>query len=313
MSKLPAFNVSRFKTFGMCERLYEHTYIDNLVSKEGEEDDTTLVFGTAIHAGLAAWYLNEFDVEAMVEGYKESLGKGYRTDDEFEREDYGELLLRKYDRTYREVDSESIEEVRMVEEESVVEVKELGIRLATRMDMLARFKGVGAGWYHVQHKTLSSSRQIGPYANGYLIDWHEPGYMLAMKKVLGKEEKLVGTMLNVLRKMSPGEKIKGENSRWEGEVWNGRKVMAEWNPFYRQKMTVGKKEIQLFTQDLDALLEWMWKCEQKGFFPRRINSCTAWNRTCRFFGSCRGLNVSADSFGTREVDYVDELNGRKKK
>ncbi|RMD97399.1 MAG: hypothetical protein D6812_15335, partial [Deltaproteobacteria bacterium] len=113
-------NVSRLNTFRACPELYRLMYVKNLARSVDEETDPKqLVFGTAIHEALRAWYSGKpnkagtwkpkLDDDAAIEAARTVFREHPNHDDnadEVHTSGYAELMLKRYFERYRKTDRE---------------------------------------------------------------------------------------------------------------------------------------------------------------------------------------------------------------
>jgi hypothetical protein len=186
------------------------------------------------------------------------------------------------------------------------------MKIVARPDVIVERTGVLGGFWLIQHKTISSSRSIPDYSLAFTKSWHERAYALAGEKFLGK--KIRGSILNGVRKLSPG-KIATKAQIEAGEkIVLGRRVLdPDWNPFFRFEVTLSKYDMQAFEGDMIAMRRRIEEAESTGLFPRNPGACTDFHRVCTYRNLCGGVPATLGGWKTRDRDYVDSIQERRKK
>lgn len=319
-------NLSRVKAFQLCPRRYFYAYEageSGLGILPLQSEKQAAHFGAAVHRALEVWYgpgkrrggeqSGDRDWtpcmwdDAAKEAFLDHLPDDH--DDEAkptEGSSYGLILLQRYFDHFRPVDRRLVKRVRGVEVEIETTVGE--DRIPGRLDMLVETQGPGAGWWHMQHKTLSPYVKIDGYLQEQKLDYHEPSYHIgaAQASILPRGEKLRGTLLNVLRKEALPTRKRQKTTGGKTEKWTEPNVTEAWIPFVREPIPIEREIKGAFKQEIPVLLNMMDECRETGIWPKHSYACMAYFKPCPYAGLCQGGPLYDDAWRVREADYVDE-------
>lgn len=294
-------NVSRILAYQRCPRYYENLYLKNLVPLKRDMKDAD--FGTAIHKAMESWYepisrksYPSMDDDAAIDAFLEALPEEHDVDaKETVSSGYGIVLLKRYFDLYREQDGDWKIHGREIELTGKVGENTLHVRL----DMIVETEGVGAGLWHVQHKTLSAFSNLDDYVRLQQLAFHERAY-----KIVAEQNglKLKGTIVNIFRKLViPTVTRQKDGVKFKTMMDD----LSDWMPFHRERMVIGKHLIEEFKDSLTVVTDEIETCKALRYFPQHCGACVYYNKLCPYYYNCSGMPIEADEWGTREEDYVD--------
>jgi hypothetical protein len=302
-------NISRLMDFARCEQRAFWRWWKGIVPDEKLIEDLT--FGTAWHKAMESVYKKESSwcFSEAFEAFKRAIPKGYNSEDEFESVDYAELLLEKYFDTWEENDKAEFKSTIIVEQEMCFEIADM--KIVARPDVIVEKTGPLGGFWLIQHKTISSNRNVSDYSMAFTKSWHERAYALAGEKFLGK--KIRGSILNGARKTSPGRiATKAQLEVGENIVLGKRVLDPDWNPFFRFEVALSSYDMRAFEDDMIAMRRRIEEAESTGLFPRNPGACTDFHRVCAYRNLCGGVPVTLGGWKDRERDYVDSIREKGK-
>jgi hypothetical protein len=280
---MPRFlNVSRALCWLECPRKYHYVYERNMKTKGGEANQGALSFGTAIHDGLAAWYLSGGDDAKALAALEASFGPDVRLDDLKPNETpaYGAKMLAGYFGLLRSDFDEDRFKVLTAEVELTAHVDDGAPILVCRPDLIVEDKD-GLLW-HVQHKTVGHTVDIEQYVRKYDLAWHERAYRLAIEAAY-PGRRVAGTVLNVLRKT---------------------KVPS----YGRFRVAVTDEMVEEFRQGFRRVGDEIAVKSGTLAYARPQNGRACWEyaRMCPYWALCLGVDPGwEDAWDKREPDYVD--------
>lgn len=303
------WNISRMMAFQRCPSYFNWRYRENV--EPLSQNTKALDFGTAIHKALETWYApsgwakkhqpgpptlnDEAALEAFLGALPDDHDEGVK---ETESGGYGLVLLRRYFEHYREMDEESIVRVIGLEREMIGKVG--SNELVARLDMVVEMRGVAAGLWHVQHKTLSAYSSLEDYVRSQQLSLHERAY----KVVAGQNDlPLKGTLLNVLRKLVVPTITRTVN---KVKVKEQAKDLSDWMPFHRERLGIGAYLTGRFAADWHVLIKQVSECERLDTWPQNPQSCVHYNQLCPYYQLCMGHPLEREEWKQREEDYVDQ-------
>lgn len=260
-------DITRVKDFCTCPQLYDYKWNRGL--RPRKEDRSKLDFGTAIHAGLEAYY-KTWKVERATEAYLHKLDDV--APDHVQRA-YGVVMLEKYAQNYPSDRSEFT--VISVEKELT---RKVGSHvLMGRLDLLVERRSEPKGIYHMQHKTVGHTVAMESYVRGFDLDWHERAYAL-----LAREAGYAcnGSIINLLRKT---------------------KVPS----YLRSYVMHSEEALSRFEHDFLSEAAGIEQAEAFHMYPQRPTSCVKPWGLCAFHSACVLGDVDENEFEKREMDYVD--------
>lgn len=314
------YNNSRLETHEKCPRKYQIMYLFRLVTKKSA---VPLVTGTAVHAGLAAWYASgdkELAYRAFEKSYAQEVGPEDRYMEaeweEFSEQcTYGRKLLAAYFDRYKEEPFEvlGIESAfRVPIGESCYECgkeyhfdslrqeftaktlnypilkcscgAEIHI-LIGRIDLLVGIAKKVEIW---DHKTTKQAG--GNYMGQFSMSAQVTSYWYGATKALGMA--ISGFTANVLKKL---------------------KGLDPEKTFKREDFTRPKEEFPIFVQDRLATIQDIQRDTLRQYFPKRTSECYRFG-TCPYVDLCKDPVPAGSwseeltvSYEKRSADYVNEF------
>lgn len=314
---------SRLKAFRACPRLHDLRYVQGI---RPLEDAEALAFGTAMHAGLEAWWLAHARgafMDALVEAQVAIAEAGL---DEFQAAKAA-VLMAGYSIRWSAVMVDF--EVLAVEREFRAPVvsptgkRARGLKLAGKIDVIVRKRGDGTTWL-VEHKTSGADLSPGStYWQRLRMDSQVSLYFdggAACK--LGE---IAGCIYDVIEKpgIRPLKATPTEARKYTqaGRLYANQREADETVEEYTRRLVdlvttepeayFQRSEVIRLDGELDAArtdvfetVAAMRSMARRGVAPRNVDNCHAYGRACEFLSVCDGTGSLEDDTKFQQVAFA---------
>ena len=310
---------SRIKDFNRCTRRHFYNYELGIDTTE-KQDRLALDFGTAIHKGLEKWWDGENFFEVLQAAKNESI-------DRHEISKINALLIG-YDELYKNHEYKTV----AVEKEFCIPLRNprnkksvsRTFQLAGKIDAIAKDE-FGEYWI-VEHKTTSQNLDVeSSYWDRLVLDDQISMYIYAAQN-LGYD--VSGCVYDVIKKpalrpykATPVDKRKyrkdgtlyqsmrdKDESHKDYFVRIAAKIAENPSSYYRRTTVVrSEKEINYFEKYVWAVAEKIRFERRLGVYTKNAQSCTAYNKQCKYFDLCSGASSLDDDKWVKKNKINAEL------
>jgi hypothetical protein len=286
---------SEIKTYQECKRKWWFQYYLHLTKKSnGTEKVNNLTFGSKIHAALQAWYVSGGQEDPVVVMKKlfisERLEIEQANDAELlkkfnEQEKMGNLLIGHYmdkvkneglDYGFKYISSEEEYEMELIEDVSFI----------GKIDALME-REIDGSKFLLEHKSYASSNASQNLKIAHIEPQHI-GYMLLYQA--NNDDRLVGTILNIIRKLKTLTRSK--DPIIIREIIRHNQLEID-NYFIR---------LQEIAKDIKTLKEKIDVEGHKVAYPNPTTDCS-WR--CDFFSVCHMIDDGSNWEKMLEANYEE--------
>lgn len=316
---------SRLKAFRACPRLHQLRYNEGI---RPLEDAEALAFGSAMHAGLEAWWIahSRDDGPAALDAAQEKIAEAGL--DEWSAAK-AEVLMAGYSARWAAAVAEY--EVIAVEREFRAPIvsptgrRVRGLKMAGKIDVIVRRRSDGL-LLLVEHKTSGADLSPGStYWARLRMDSQVSLYFDGGAAALRGQE-IAGCIYDVIEKpairplkATPVESrkyVQGTGRLYANQRENDEtldefkarlvKLLIDEPEAYFQRSEVVRLdgELEAARRDVYETALLIRDSAHKGFAPRNVDNCHAYGRACEFLSACDGTGSIDDETKFRRVTNV---------
>lgn len=262
----PWVDSSKINCFRLCPRKYYWRYVLDIVPLDSESTD--LAFGSAIHAGLEAFYKGEgfLPVEdssrwaqngKIRKMFKDFLDRfPEHLENKFKTRQNGLLLLAHYAENWKG------ESVKVISVEQTGKIDMGDFVYVTKMDLCVEDE---TGIHPWDHKT--ASRFDALFESSFKLDIQITGYIYGVRRLYSSPSRKA--IINALR---PEKNINADS-------------------FLRKLTFRTDEELDRWEREVRFVLKEIQHCEDEGIWPMHNYACFAYYRECEYRALCISSNV----------------------
>jgi hypothetical protein len=277
----PAISASRIASFARCPRYWHHKYIDRRVPRE--VDETDVIFGKAVHVGLATWYGGSSPAECVRTALAEipiSFARKRNT---------VEAILRGYFTRYAEKDGTWT--VLGVEVPFRLEVAG-GVPVTGAIDLVVRTPS--GKTLIVEHKTVRTASLV-PSSDIWERRARDLQWQIYVLAWQGMGNSIDGVVYNLVRQPL----LRTRRAETAAQLTE-RIVESVTSPdglqrhYGRMVVPFGETQLREAAADIQGWHTMMKQTQAAGVSPRNTEACAKFGRPCEYASTCHGDTAITD-------------------
>lgn len=274
---------SRISTFARCPRYWWHKYVDKRVPVIDGGDDA-LLFGRAMHLGLASWYMGH-DLDACVAAAHAEFPACYTRS-----RHTAEAMLYGYVKQFGEKDRGRWT-VLAVEHPFEFDAGG-GARIKGSIDLVVRTES--GSTLIVEHKTVKTAslavtsevwerRARDLQWQVYVLAWQQQG------------NRCDGVVYNLLRRPQLRNRMNETAPQLQARIREAVTGGDSANYFARMLVPFGDQQLTAARGDIIDWYRAIAMHRDAGFAPRNLEACTKFGRICEYHATCHdGVAITDD-------------------